>query len=685
MNNQGKNSLRIRFLGGIGTVSGSCTLLEYSCSESNTNHYFLVDAGAFQNEKNGEQEVERIKVLKYFAEKIEYIFITHAHFDHIGILPDIIQYGFKGKVCCMQATHELIEPMLTSLNDSEEKTRISNLLNKINFIEIDNRHRVKENKEFGKTYIPITKDLRYGYLRSSHVIGSCTFYFQWTERNSPEDLSGEDKEWKYLYFSGDIGPVSKNVIANIVFKDHQTPYWDKYENCIILESTYGERIRNKDNLYRRKIIKLSQIINTAIKEKKMVIIPAFALDRAQQILIDLFCIKEGIEVASDKEVDWNTLLKDVPNRVLYKSKNIRALPNLSEEELKKIQPEIEKVLFQKNNNINDDINKITFAENCKECQEAIINILENNNIQKPTSVIELLDFPFHFDSPLIEKVNNIYLERFTDEVYSRKNGRKFRYISDDFLKTLKIYDDDMFEKKKKLKSKLSSFMKTGKAHNKKQNKQTEQNKAEIIVTASGMCDEGTVVGYLEKYLCDENTCIIITGFQAKDTNGSILKKLSNNEFSEEEKKSVSLKVKNENIILEDIKCKIEDMSEYYSGHADQEQLLDYLTPDEIQLEKLEQQGKTLGKNTVLLNHGTNEAREILKQKIEERNKDIKVILPEFNKWLNVLTFEHELEDINFDTVTDEYIFTNAGDIHIYYPKTYDKEKILSVIEYIKNN
>jgi hypothetical protein len=126
------------------------------------------------------------------------------------------------------------------------------------------------------------------------------------------------------------------------------------------------------------------------------------------------------------------------------------------------------------------------------------------------------------------------------------------------------------------------------------------------------------------------------------------------------------------------------MSEYYSGHADQDQLLEYLSPDERQLEKLKQRGKTLGKTTVLLNHGTNEAREKLKLKIEERNKDINVILPEFNKWLNVLSFDYEPDEVIFDTIINEFILTKAGDIHIYYPKTYSEEKILSIIEYIKN-
>jgi metallo-beta-lactamase family protein len=208
----------------------------------------------------------------------------------------------------------------------------------------------------------------------------------------------------------------------------------------------------------------------------------------------------------------------------------------------------------------------------------------------------------------------------------------------------------------------------------------KQNKIQIIVTASGMCDEGMVVKYLEKYLIDEKAVIVLTGFQAKDTNGFLLRKLFDNEYNAEQKRSVQLKLQNKDLRLEDIKCKIEDMSEYYSGHADQEQLLDYITPDETRL-KL---GEKLGRTIVLLNHGTDDARETLKQRIEEQNKDTKVILPEFNKWINVSTSEYEPEDIEFISETNEFIFAKADDIHIYYPAGYDEEKIQSIVDYINN-
>jgi metallo-beta-lactamase family protein len=213
-----------------------------------------------------------------------------------------------------------------------------------------------------------------------------------------------------------------------------------------------------------------------------------------------------------------------------------------------------------------------------------------------------------------------------------------------------------------------------------------------------MCDEGRVTNLLDKHLPNENTISLLTGFQAKETNGLLLKKLSNNEYNEEQKKSISLslkiideqkrgklitkKEKNENIVLEDIKCKILDMSEFYSGHADQEQLLDYLTPPEEELEKLKERGETLGTLTVLLNHGTIEARTTLKEKIKERNKDARVILPEFNQWFNVSTFMHEPEDIDFESDKNKYVLTKAGDIHIYFPTGYDDEKIRSTIEFI---
>ena len=498
--------MRIRFLGAIGTVTGSCTLIEYYCCEKNEKQYFLVDAGSFVNETNQSQDEERKKILKYIAKDIKMIFITHAHLDHIGILPEIIKFGFRGKICSTQATHKLIIAMLTY---GEVNKNNIDLLKKIDFIDIDGKFGDKQNIGFGKTYIPITSNFRYGFLRSSHVLGSCSIYFQWTEKNYSEDCSEEEKDWKYLYFSGDIGPVSDNIMSNILFKEHQTPYWDKYEKCIIMESTYGNKLREKENLIQKKMDILSDVINTAISNDEIIIIPSFALDRAQQILIDLFLYFKNNEkrdllpkIVEDK---WNYILEHIFNETMIKniisSNKIKSLQGKDKKQLRKnLTKEIEKV----SNKCSIDTNTV-FKNTDETFKKLLADIFEQNKILLPIFNDDSILFnKFSFHSPLIEIINEIYIQHLTDEAYSNKDKqRKFKYISDKFLEELNITKESIQDKRSEIKKILSLFMTRGK----------EQNKSRIIVTASGMCEEGSVLNLLEKFLIDEKAVIILTGFQ----------------------------------------------------------------------------------------------------------------------------------------------------------------------------
>jgi Cft2 family RNA processing exonuclease len=666
MEAQERNTMRIRFLGAVGTVTGSCTLLEYNCCEDKQKQYFLVDAGSFVNETS-DQDSERKKILKNIAKDIKIIFITHAHLDHIGILPDIIKFGFKGKIYCTQATHKLIITMLTHGKDNENNIK---LFKKDSFFDIDGQHGDKQNTGFGKTYIPMANNLRCGILRSSHVLGSCSFYFQWTDKNYPENFPNEEKEWKFIYFSGDIGPVSDKILANILFKGHQTPYWGKYEQCIIMECTYGGKIRQKENLVQKKFSKLSEIINTAISNEETVIIPAFALDRAQQILIDLYCIFKN-KNKNDNDNTWKTILikKNFQYKYLKKpskiGKHIESLNGNEINLLNKITNEIAKIGNE--NKIEQDS---YFADISEKCQTEIAEIFEKNAVQKPIKEYVYNTSDFSFDSPLIEKINEIYIQHLTDEAYSDKDKqRKFKYISDKFIEEFNINIESILEGRNEINKILSCFLKeTGQQNKKQENK--AQNNTKVIVTASGMCDEGRVVNLLEKYLTDEKAVIVLTGFQASGTNGYLFQNLS--KYSKEEKDKIPVKLLKGDIRLTDIKCRIEDMSDYYSGHADQEQLLDYVSPDE----------RNTGNITVLLNHGTDSAREKLKLKKKKKNHELKVILPEFNKWLNVSKYEYEPEDIKLGTDINEFVFSKIGDIHIYYPKKYDEEKIELIINYI---
>jgi Cft2 family RNA processing exonuclease len=498
-------------------------------------------------------------------------------------------------------------------------------------------------------------------------LGSCAFYFQWTEIEYPNDFPTDKKEWKYLYFSGDIGSVSDNIPANIMFKGHQTPYWDNCDKCIVMESTYGGRVRQKDDLFRRKINKLSEILNEAASKEGVILIPAFALDRSQQILLDLYYIFKNTPSDAQSEdiesMDWLDILvflcKDIyPDRLHLKIETLQCEDKKTRSVRNKLRGEI--VSMCKENNIVPDKNNFGVLRN--DLQEAIASLFDKYNIKKPINIIQEAkrEPNFTFDSPLVEKVNEVYLKHLTDEAFSVKDDkRKFKYLSDSFLKEFGIAGGNLHEQKNEIQTLLSRFLKNSR-------------RVKIIVSAAGMCDEGRVLELLEKYLPDEKATVILTGFQAKGTNGLSLKNLSNGKYDENnEKEKIPLKLRNSDLRLADVKCAIKDMSEYYSGHADQEQLIDYITPDE----------RNTGNITVLLNHGTNEAREELKGKIEERRSGTKVLLPEFNQWLNIATLEYEPEDIEFEKNV-QFAFVKVADIHLYYPIGYDGEKLQSIIDYI---
>ncbi len=96
--------MRVEFLGGVQTVTGSATLLETGTIR------WLVDCGLFQGGK--ELEERNREVQSYHPQDLSFILLTHAHIDHSGLIPKLVQEGFSGKVICTKATLDLCEIML---------------------------------------------------------------------------------------------------------------------------------------------------------------------------------------------------------------------------------------------------------------------------------------------------------------------------------------------------------------------------------------------------------------------------------------------------------------------------------------------------------------------------------------------------------------------------------------------
>jgi len=584
MEDTNKNTLRIRFFGAIGITSGSCTLLEYfSCNEKKK-LYFLVDAGSFEDEDCEQAKVRSI-FLNEIAKKIKIIFITHSHKDHIGYLPELIKHGFRGKIYCTQATHNLI---ILNLSSKDSKKDNNNYLRSISFIDIEKLFK----QGFGKNQIRIAKDFMCGFLRSGHILGACSFYFEWTENNYGTHIQPKNKEWKRIHFSGDIGPNSKKTLSNIIYKCYQTPQFDDRTNYIIMESTFGDKYIDKENIIKDRINKLSNVINNAIKTNRSIVIVASTLDILQHILIDLLLIFFNIE----------------------NKRNIISLERTDYE----------------------NINKIYYEANYK--YKDLIN----------------------YNEIFIKNISDYFLSKNVNDLIKDEGNRiKFKYLSDDFLNNFNLTDTDFNTLEKRINELLSiSLLK-------------KVNKPKIYIFTTKMFNSGKYADFLKKYLLNINTIVLIAGLHLKNTNGYYLKNLYN--YKNYEMRDISIDLKSENIRLKDIKSQIEDMTDYYFDHADQEQLIEYITPKE-------DYKKTF---TVLLNHGTNASYEALKNKIEEKICNVHIEMPKFNEWLNLSTFEYEEEDIIIDNNKD-YKIIKVNDIYIKYPINYRTEKLEKIKKFIEN-
>lgn len=193
------------------------------------------------------------------------------------------------------------------------------------------------------------------------------------------------------------------------------------------------------------------------------------------------------------------------------------------------------------------------------------------------------------------------------------------------------------------------------------------------------------INKLVEFLKDEKNTLVLTGYQGEGTNGAMLKKLGQGTYSEQD--LFNIKLNNTELHLSEIKCKIEDMSAFYSGHADQEQLVEYVHGFHNT-----RGTQNIFPATVFLNHGTQTQREALKQAIEDKNNNshkIKAVLPEPFKWINLNTGEYEesadLEIKNKDSVNSYKAKITVKDtIDIFYPETFDPQLLAKIINAVNN-
>ncbi len=263
-------SIKIKFCGAAGTVTGSCFLIKAE------NCQFLVDCGLFQGSKT-------IKELNYRSfpfdpRQIDFVLLTHAHTDHAALVPKLIKGGFKGPVYATPATRDLLNYMLPDSGYIQEmEVKRLNQRNRQrgrpSVVPIYTRdeaemaiNRIKTN-DYEEWYEPFD-GFRARFWNAGHILGSASIEIEIQQEN----------KWLRLLFSGDLGHGQKVL--------HDAPEAPTNFDYVICEATYGGRTRNDVSVKKRRGI-LAREIKDAMKAGGNLVIPSFAVERSQELLLDI--------------------------------------------------------------------------------------------------------------------------------------------------------------------------------------------------------------------------------------------------------------------------------------------------------------------------------------------------------------------------------------------------------------
>jgi len=257
-------NVRVKFLGGAGTVTGSKYLLEID------DYKLLIDCGLFQGLK--ELRLRNWEPLPIDVSEINAVVLTHAHLDHSGYLPRLVKDGFNGPIYCTDATADLLTLLLldsAKLQEEEaEYARKKGYSKHENPQPLYNTHDVKEtlplvkSTAFHKT-IYLTSQIAIHFRRAGHILGASIVEVI---------LEGETQR-KNLVFSGDLGREEDPIL--------NPPEHIKNADVLFIESTYGDR----ENPFVDVKEDMARIINEAMQREGCVLIPAFSVGRTQNMLM----------------------------------------------------------------------------------------------------------------------------------------------------------------------------------------------------------------------------------------------------------------------------------------------------------------------------------------------------------------------------------------------------------------
>ena len=265
-----KSKVKITFAGGAVTPTGSNFLLEYGDIK------FLVDCGLYQGSRAAEHENR--EDFKYDPKTISALFVTHGHLDHVGRIPKLCRDGFDGPIYSTAPTRDIGELIMLDSMSILAKEAKNDGLEPV-YDEKDVMHAVR-NWNVRKYHEDISfnvgsENIKVRFLDAGHIMGSSMIEF-------------EIRDKRFL-FTGDLGNTPSPLL-----KDTESI---KDIDYLIMESVYGDRNHEKID---QRINKLRDIINKTVKGGGTLMIPAFSVERTQELLYQMNNMVEKGEIPSVK-------------------------------------------------------------------------------------------------------------------------------------------------------------------------------------------------------------------------------------------------------------------------------------------------------------------------------------------------------------------------------------------------
>lgn len=273
--------MKLSFHGAARGVTGSCYLVQCAGKK------ILIDCGLYQG--GHESDDDNNEPFGFDAEAIDFVLLTHAHLDHCGRLPLLHKRGFTGEIITTAASRELARLVLmdsASLQEEEARYQARKAVRRGH----DNRKSnsgggaplytvldaLNSFEHFGRVAayskpIELCPGIRATFFDAGHILGSASVLLELEEQGGK----------RRVLFSGDLGNSGRPLL-----REPQTP-----DSCdvVVMETTYGDRLHKA---IEPSVNELYAAVNDTFHRGGNVIIPTFALERAQELL---FYLRDGME------------------------------------------------------------------------------------------------------------------------------------------------------------------------------------------------------------------------------------------------------------------------------------------------------------------------------------------------------------------------------------------------------